>query len=397
MMKLFEDREKLKKVLDIGFKVSIMLAIVIFSIGMTALISNIVKDSQFKNKIFSDIVEVNKINETKEEELRKDFVNKCLLARQVYQFSWYKKTPTKIGDLQLEKYYAMSLDEYDRMIDKMWEYNKQIGIPRGSWEQYIPLSKYIMESAICNWIEHKTGEIIKLCGYTEEGMRDALFRYLYESHIDKGHPLYIPELFKSGNSLDDLKNIFNNHITGVDNTVKFDYAYTKYLLGLYNYDWSWSLTGFHFGIDLTEYWKRIGLTSVPSRRIDGRWKDESLREYYQSIFEIAQGISMGNLARISRFEEIVGYYQKMEKRRQNYIDSLRLKVRSEHALKRLEEKYNDTVDAFTNFKKLNKDILMRMAEYNDFKLDPPSKPLKEKMRETQRVIKEKWKLLIKIK
>ena len=364
-------------------------------IALSAVLSNSIAENKVKNRLLFDIIQIEKLKQKTEDEYKKEFVNKCLLARQVYQFSWYSKTPTKIGDLQLEKYYAMTLREYNALVERAWEYNRLLGIPLDSWENYIMLGKWIMESAICPFVEHKTGEILKFAGYTEIGLRDAMFIYLYQSHIERGHPLYIEELFKPNNSLEDLKHIFNNPITGVWNTEKFDYAFILYLLSQYNYDWAFTLTGFHYGYDTTDYWKSIGLKEVPVKRLDGGWGEEFLRDYYQAILEIAQGIKLGRLERISQFEQVIGYYQRMDKKRQNFIDTLRLKVRSEQQFKNLTDKYYDLKEDFTNYKKLNDSLLKSMADLNDLTLEKENPSFKERIQKLKNTVTYKYKQLLK--
>jgi hypothetical protein len=360
---------------------------VIFALSiLVILIVYAVKENQFKNKLLADFMYIQKIDKTKEEDCKRDYIDKCLLARQVYQWSWYSKTKTKIGDLQLEKWYAMDLFQYNELIEQSWKYNRILNIPLDSWENYIMLAKWIVESGINEWAQHKTGEIIKFAGYTEEGMIGSLFYYRYESHIGKGHPFYIPELFRDNIDREDLINVFKN----IDNVVKYDYAFIHYLLERYDYQWNWVLTAFHFGMDKTEYWNEIGLKDIPNYRMDGHWSEEYLRKYYQAIYEIAQGIARGYLGRISKYEEIVGAIKKLNDRERKYIDTLRLKVRSQQAFDHLEKKYMMLQEDFTNYKKLNTSLLKSMAELNDINLDKENPTLRSRMRELKNNIKKMW-------
>ena len=331
------------------------------------------RDDGFKTKLLNDMLAVQKMDKTQMELLHQKFVNNCLLARQVYQFSWYHLVDTKVGKLYLQKCYAMSLQEYNDLIEQSWAYNRLIGLPAGGWEDYVMLSKWIMESAINNYAEHKTGEIIRMAGYTYDGFIGALYVYLYKMGIGPGHPLYIPELFRSGMSETDIKKTFEN----VANIVKFDYGYIWGLLRSYNYDWPWALTGFHFGEDKTIYWKDSGLKMVPNYRIDGKWNGYFMREYYQAILEIAQGISLGRCDRISRFEEIAGNFRRMDEIQSKYVRTYALKLKSTEKCDEMEGKLRKVNDDFRTFKEVNAEIICDMGRLNDLTLDYRNTTAKE--------------------
>lgn len=324
-------------------------------------------------KILSDLVEIQKYNMKKPDDYKADFIQKCLLARQVYQYNWWKTRKTKIGSVYVDKKYAMSLEEYNKIIEMSWDLNRLLSVPLDSWENYIMLAKWILESSICPYIEHKTGEIIKMTGYTKDGAMIALFHYKYEMNIKKGHKLYIPQLFDDL-SIDDLTKVFED----IDNVIKFDYSYILFLMTQYDYRWDWVLTSFHFGEGKTLYWKDLGLKSIPNYRLDGKWAGYYLREYYQSIYEIAQGISIGNLTRISRWEEIISMFKKHYEWQKEYVATIRLKVNCEEKTYEMEEKYKKMFFEFGNYKKINEELLNQMAKLNDLNLDYKREFLKSK-------------------
>lgn len=118
------------------------------------------QQNKIYQKFFSDSMQIKELDKNKEADYKADFMAKSMLARQVYQFSWYKKINSRLGKINGPKYYAMNLQEYDKFCQKIWEYNRRLSIPLDSAENYYPLGKYITESSINEKAEHKTGEII---------------------------------------------------------------------------------------------------------------------------------------------------------------------------------------------------------------------------------------------
>lgn len=322
---------------------------------------------KLKIRLITESLEIQKLNATTADDLKRDYLNKCLLARQVYQWSCYRIAPSKVGDLNLNKYYAMTLREYNDMVEQTWDYNRMLSIPMDSWENYILIAKNILESALNERAQHKTGELIAMAGYTRSGFEHALIAYKYRLNINPGHRWYIRDLDTTRTMTDDdIRRIFSTY----ENVLKFDYAYFLSLAMEYDYRWDWMLTGFHFGTDKTDFWESKGLKEVPNVRLDGRWSsDYYLREYYQAIFEIAQGISQGNLQRISRMEEYVNKLVKYDTAVSKYVMTLKLKTRSEDKFRDLEESYMATRTEFSNYRRINEDLLRQMANLNDLTLD----------------------------
>jgi len=318
-------------------------------------------ESHIKDKIFNDIMEINKLSATKEDDYKRTFINNCLLARQVYQWSWYRSEKTTVGYINAEKRYAMSLKEYNDLVELSWKLNRQLNIPFDSWENYIPISKWILESSINPYAEHNTGEVIRMTGYTVEGMVIALYHYKHTLCIQRGHPFYIPELYENPLSEQRMKEVFRN----VENVVKFDYAYIQYLLSEYDYRWDWVLTGFHFGEAKTLFWKSSGLKMIPNYRLDGQWGKYFLREYYQNVFELAQGISLGRMDRISRFEEIVGIFKRSGNAITEYINVVRLRLKAEEKALDMDEKCKQVQSQYSQYRAINEDLLSHISILNE--------------------------------
>jgi hypothetical protein len=306
-------------------------------------------------------MEIQKLNSMKEEDFKRAFINNCLLARQVYQWSWYRSEKTTVGFINAEKRYAMTLKEYNDLIELSWKLNRQLNIPLDSWENYIMLSKWILESSINPYAEHHTGEIIKMTGYTMDGVIIALYHYKHTLCIQKGHPFFIPELYENPLSEQRIKEIFSD----VGNVVKFDYSYLQYLLSEYDYRWDWVLTGFHFGEQKTDFWKASGLKMIPNYRLDGKWSNYFIREYYQTIFELAQGISLGNMDRISRFEEITGAFKKADTTITEYVNVVRLRLKAEEKAMDMQEKCRKIQSEYSNYKAINQDLLSHISILNE--------------------------------
>ncbi len=358
---------------------------------LTSTVTSIITSSNERSNIIRELVEIQKIQSTTLEDYRRDFIQKGLLARQVYQWSWYKSVNTKVGNLNLNKYYAMSLVEFNQLLEWSWEFNRQLSIPPDSWENYIMLAKWILESSIYLQAEHKTGEIIHMAGYTRPGFEHALIQYKYKMNINPGHKFYIRDLDIARTISDqEIRQIFST----TDNVLKFDYTFIHYLLMKYDYKWDWVLTAFHFGEDKTEYWNGLGLKDIPNFRLDGQWETHYLREYYQTVFEIAKGIADGTFSRISRYEETVNRLAHRDARRDRFISVLKLKARSEDKFRDLEEKYNLLRNDFKEYKEVNEQILQQMAELNDMSLaDQNNSDIKEQIRQLKKRIRQTFKHL----
>lgn len=318
------------------------------------------------NKLLEQTMQVREYSIDKEQYYKQDFETKCLLARMVYQYSWYKSIDTQLGKLQIPKYYAMNLQEYSDLIDLSWEYNRKLSIPIDSWENYIMLAKWIYESAICTWIEHKTGEIIRMTGYTADGFGLALYYYLYEMSIQPGHAFYIQELFNNKNmNVRDIEILFRDY----RRVVKFDYAFISYLLSKYDYKWEWALTAFHFGVNKPDYWwYDKELKVVPNKRLNGEWASIWLREYYQTVYEIAHSIATGRLERISKYEQKVATTGKWRKQQENYVNTLRLKFKGEERYNELKAKCDQLVNDLDKYKQLNNMLIEKMGKLNELNL-----------------------------
>lgn len=384
----------MKKLIESILKRPILAAIIIIA-GLVVIdfgiitITTSIKSANDRAQIIRDLIKVQEISKTKDEDYKADFMNKTFIARQVYQYSVYRIKNTKVGDLNLNKYYAMNNKEYDHMCQMSWEFNRRLSTPLDSWENYIPLAKWIMESAIYLYAKHKTGEIIYMTGYTRSGYLMALHYYTYGLNIVPGHPWYSRDIDASRTMADeDITRIFYD----LDNVVKFDYAYLSHLLQTYNYRWDWALTGFHYGEDITEYWHDKDLREIPNYRLDGRWSEEYMRDYYLAIFEIAQGIAMGKLERISKFEDYVKKFANTRNGTSDYINTLRLKARSEDKFRNLEESYMKMRSDYSNYKVVNEAILKQMADLNELTLEKKEND-KEKIRQLKNTITQKFKEL----
>jgi hypothetical protein len=343
----------------------VIVGITLIDVGIVSITTSI-RSASDRAQIIHELLKVEEISKTKEEDYKKDFMNKTFMARQVYQFSWYKVKGTKVGDLNLNKYYAMNNQEYDHLCQNSWQYNRLLSVPLDSWMNYIPLAKWIMESAIYLYAEHKTGEIIRMTGYTMDGYVIALFHYKYSLNIVPGHPLYVQALENNRSmNKDDISRIF----TDIDNVTRFDYAYLWHLCQAYDYRWDWVLTAFHYGEAKTEYWQGQKLTSIPNYRLDGKWCEEDMRDYYLAIYEIAQGIAMGKLDRISKFEAYVKEFASTRTAEIDYINTLRLKARSEDKMRSLEESYMKMKNDFSNYKVVNSMLLKQMGDLNEMTID----------------------------
>lgn len=372
-------------------KILLVLSIVLLLVSIISVVF-VSRGVGIRDKVLMDLIDIQKIDKREVESMKRDYLNKCLLARQVYQFSWWVSKETKIGKLYLEKQYAMNLYQYNQLINLSWDLNREIGVPIDSWQNYVMLAKWIMESGIWENAKHDTGEIVAFAGYTTEGLASALYVYKFYCHINEGSPLYVKAIFKA-ETKDDLLNAFAN----LYNVVRFDYGFIKYLLSTYNYQWDWVLTGFHFGFDKTDYWWRMGLKSIPEFRLDGKWSEEYMREYYQAIYEIAQGIALGQFERVSRYKRVLTSAKHFENANTKFIETLRLKVRSEQSFKELNRKYTELVTDFTNYRKLNEQLYGRIAELNDIVVDSDSKTMKQQIEGLKSEIRKMWKRIRKVK
>lgn len=324
-----------------------------------------IKEKDYSKELLKDIIKVEKINLTTEQDCKKDFMNKCLLARQVYQWTWWARRTSLIGELNTFKYYAMDLREYNDMIELSWKLNRELKIPIDSWENYIQLAHWILESSINPLAEHKTDEVLKFAGYVIDGFRIAFYHYRYNFRINAGHPLYIDYLFQSGIKESDIITYLNNNLL---QAVRFDYGYMLHLLQVYNYQWDWTLTAFHFGEQRTEYWKTLGLKEIPNYRLDGHWQGYYLREYYQAVFEIAQGISQGNFSRISQWEKRVDKLKGQKGLTEKYIITFQIKAKSVNEFSDLEKKLKEVNTDFSNAKIRWNGLFNQMSELNDLNL-----------------------------
>lgn len=317
------------------------------------------REGKIGRQILADLIEIKKLESIGEADYRAKFVEKCLLARQVYQWSWWRTRVSPYhGKLNVEKVYAMSLKDYNELIEFCWDANRYLGLPLDSPDNYMVLSKWILESSINNSMEHKTGEIIKMAGYIENGVRTALYRYRYDLHVSKGHPFYIKELYEEN---PDFELLFTDYMK----VAKFDYAYMLFLLKQYDFKWDFVLTSFHFGEDKVGYWLNRGLKEVPNYRLDGKWKGYWLREYYQTVFEIAQGIHLGKLDRVSRFERVVGTFKKYKEVRDSYVATICLQARRLEKYEETEAKYVALLDAVEKYKKINSELTTQIDQLND--------------------------------
>lgn len=313
-------------------------------------------------KLLNSFIDYKSMTEEKKAAYKDDFMKKCLLARTVYQYGGYHQEETKLGKLSTGRYYAMSAEDYNDMCEMSWEYNRKISIPMDAWQNYIMLAKWIFESGICTYIQHATGEIIRMCGYTEDGFRAAFYYYEFESDMQPGNQWYIPELFQGHLNSNQIDSIFRDY----KKCLKFDYAYIDHLLGQYDYKWDWVLTAFHFGLEKPDYWwYDKNLKQVPNRRIDGQWSKLWLRDYYTTVYEIAEGIASGNLTRIDKYDKYISEFGKWSGMNNDYLWTLKLKFRSEEKYGEMVAKVDKWKKVLNEYGELNDSILKQMAKMND--------------------------------
>jgi hypothetical protein len=348
-------------------KIGIAVIGIMMSILIGFIISGIIvgKRENVAVKLLNSFIDYKSMTEEKKSAYKDDFMKKCLLARTVYQFGGWASRDTKLGKLNVGRWYCMSAEDYNDMLEKMWDYNKKISIPIDAWENYIPIAGLIFESGICEYIDHATGEIIRLAGYTEDGFRAALYYYMYECDMQPGNEWYLPELFQGRMSREQIDSYFRTW----PRVLKFHYAYLDHLLGQYDYKWDWVETSFHFGLEKPDYWwYDKNLKQVPNRRLDGQWNSIWLPDYYTTVFEIAQGIASGNLRRISKWERRVEEFGKWSGMNNDYLWTLKLKFRSEEKYNELVSKVDKWKKSLNEFGELNDSILKQMAKMNDMVL-----------------------------
>lgn len=364
--------------------------IILVTVGISSLIANHRNKKDIRDQLLSDLIKVQQIQLENEEKYKQDFINKSFLARQVYQFQWYKRTETKVGKLNLEKVFAMDLKEYNDLMELSWELNQELNIPWNSWENYIIEAKWILESAICNQIKHKTGEIIRMAGYTEGGFRDAWFHYKHDLNITSSRdPFYIEELFQKYLTTEQIMKIMEDPLK----VARFDYAYYSYIHNQYDEQWDWSLTSFHFGDGKTLYWKGAGLKMIPNYRLDGKWKNHYMREYYQTVLEIAQGIALGKMTRPSRYNRVVKKFARAYNARNKYIQALRIKLKSEEKAQKILKDFEQLNKDFEEYKTQQEELMRNLAKLSDLTLDyrrAPKERIKQEMDKLKGKIKRGW-------
>ena len=328
-----------------------------------------IKNSIYENSaraLMRDVIKIDYMSEQSEKDYRRDFTRKAFLARQVYSWTWWKTRKTKVGRLKLDQKFSMSLREYKKLLNDIWKYNKVLSIPVDSWQIFVPLADWMLESSLNMNVKHKTGEILGFVGYTHDGFRAAFYHYTRTLNIERGHPLYIKELFNSRLKEKDAIKLLNKSIPKM---VKFDYAYKWHLLQEYDYKWDWALTAFHFGEGRTWFWRNAGLKDIPDERLDGKWEDFYMREYMETVYEIAQGISVGKPGRISKWKYKVKRLRRQRELRRKYIANLRIAIKSEEEFKRMEKRITTLVVDHKKYKKKANYMIKKQARLNDLMLD----------------------------
>ena len=332
-----------------------------FCILATIGIIEMIRANDYKAMLDS-IAGVKHLQKKTRDDYKAEYIDRCLRARQVYQYSWWKGVQTKVGKVYVKKRYAMTLQEYNDLIEKSWRYNRVIGLPLDGPVNYYMLAKWILESAINPHAKHKTGEVLCLTGYTECGMAIALHHYKNTLKIEKGHALYIPGIY-------DRHPAYERIFSSIENVIKLDYAYIYYLLQEYDYKWDFVLTGFHLGEGKIIYWIRKDLKSIPNYRLDGKWKGYWLRAYYQTVYEIAEGIYQGRLSRISRWQQTVGKFKKVNKIRHEYVQHVRIRMKRSENFEELEKEHKAFREKLKKYKKLNEELIIKQGKLNDIELD----------------------------
>ena len=345
------------------------------------------KQARISGKFMRDRIQLDYTKGLSPEDYKAAYMNNCLIARGVYQYQWYRPVKTIFGYLKLDKRFAMSLQEYNDLVDLSWELNRYICLPLDSPDNYNMISKWILESSLNADADHKTGEVIKFTGYTEVGLAHALFVYKHVSKIQQGSPFYIKGIYDSNA---DLQDIFSD----LHNVLKFDYAYMFYLLQKYDYNWNMAWTAFHLSYAKTDFWYSLGLRDIPINRLDGKWADFFLKEYYLTIKEIAISIATGRMDRPSRAVKYIAKARKVNRAKYNYIETLRLKIKQENKANELEAEFRQVYTAFTNYMALNEIVLNKMGKLNDMTILEKDKT---KIEQAKKIVKDyakklkKWK------
>jgi len=105
--------------MKINIKPIHVLSIIIFlmSIIISVLYHASKENRKISDDLIADIIQIQKIKIKTEADWQRDFLHKAILARQVYQYSWYKSMMTKVGYVNIKKYYAMSLKDYNELVE----------------------------------------------------------------------------------------------------------------------------------------------------------------------------------------------------------------------------------------------------------------------------------------
>ncbi len=314
--------------------------------------------------ILRDAMDTKALTQHSKNWYRQKFMSKARAARQVYQYRWWRYANSRYGKIPVLMKRAMNLKDFNYMMLESFRLNRALGLPIDSPQNFYMIAKWTLESAINDKAKHSTGELwwLAMAGYTDGGFQAALYHYKHDLKIDKGHPMYIDGIYDRHPN---WENIFKGYI----NVIKFDYAYIHYLRSYHNYKWDFALTAFHFGEGKPIYWQRKGLHSVPMFRLDAKWKGYHIREYCETVHEIAYGIYLGKLTRISRWKERVGAIVKANKVRDAYVQNVRLQAIRNQSADEFEAELNEVNEKFKWYRKKNERAHQAQARLNNLILD----------------------------
>lgn len=292
-------------------------------------------------------------------DFKKEYSTKCILARQVYQYQGFHRKKYKAGTLNIEKWYAMDVDKYSELTGMIFKFNAHLGLGRD--EYFHILSQLIFESGISMDIEHKTGEIINLTGYTKSGFIHALHVYKYILRIEKSSPFYIKELY-------DRHPNFEIIFSDWRNVIKFHYAYWQWLLYTFDRRWDFALTAFNQGEGRVLGWKNIGLKNIPNGILSKKF---NLRysTYYSTILEISYATLSGYTSRISKYNKTVKKFRKYNKYRAAYIKTLQISFKKKEKTQEIIAKCEQLQKEVEEYKKINNELTQKINKLNDVNFD----------------------------
>ena len=318
----------------------------------------------------------------------KVFSDNMTVGRTVYQWAWYQPFATRVGPLYLRKHYAMTPAEYDELMELCWKLNRYLCLPKDDWKNYIPPADFIVESALKPDVEHKTGEVIALTGFMPTTMWEAYKIYKYVVKPIRGSDMYIYGLDKADPNFEEI-------FKDPKNAVKLYYVYFRWLLERYEYNWAFALTAYHFGPGKTEYWWSLGYRNIPryGYRGQGKWEKHFMKNYYLTVFEIAQSLATGELVRASRLKKTVAVYRKVNQSRANFVDYMRIKVQQKDESDELKREIERINEKHTRFEQTTEKVLQvagegmgLMLDYEYFKKQEALEPF----RAIKRKMKEMW-------